>query len=187
MPDKYAVIFLDNHDTQRNGAAQLTYKNGDMYQFASIFMLAHPYGYPILMSSFYFSDYDQGPPSVPVHDGSTLHCKDGATWVCEHRWTPIANMVAWRNAAGTADMTNWQVGNGNQIAFGRGTSAFIAMNRGSGTWCTSLKTSMPSGTYCNIIQSTNRASCPTVTVSQGGLDVCVPPLGAVAIHVNAKK
>jgi len=40
MPDQYAAVFMDNHDTQRNGRAQLTYKNGDLYTFANIFMLA---------------------------------------------------------------------------------------------------------------------------------------------------
>src|SRR5690606_12847973 len=44
IPEEYAVVFLDNHDTQRNGRAQLTYKNGDMYTFANIFMLSWPYG-----------------------------------------------------------------------------------------------------------------------------------------------
>ncbi len=60
MPEKYADVFLDNHDTQRNGRAQLTYKNGDLYTFANIFMLAYPYGNARVMSSYYFSNTDQG-------------------------------------------------------------------------------------------------------------------------------
>lgn len=43
MPNDKACAFLDNHDTQRNGQAPLTYKN-DLYTFANIFMLAWPYG-----------------------------------------------------------------------------------------------------------------------------------------------
>jgi len=183
-----AVVFMDNHDTQR-GDAPLTYKDGDMYTFANIFMLAHPYGYPKVMSSYYFDDNDQGPPSTPVHDGSTVHCMDGVNWVCEHRWTPIANMVGWRNAASSGNtLDNWQTGsNGNQIAFSRGSSAFIAMNRDGSTWNAKLMTDMPAGTYCNIIQSDNTASCPTVTVdSSGYATVSVGYLTAVAIHVNAR-
>jgi alpha-amylase len=45
MPSNDAVVFLDNHDTQRGGAP-LTYKSGDVYFFANIFMLSWPYGYP---------------------------------------------------------------------------------------------------------------------------------------------
>merc|ERR1719382_2303604 len=101
-----SVVFLDNHDTQR-GEAKLTYKNGKLYELANIFMLAHPYGYPKVMSSYYFDSHDQGPPSSPVHGGSSVACgaqpndvtaPAGGAWVCEHRWTPIANMVGWRRA-----------------------------------------------------------------------------------------
>jgi alpha-amylase len=45
LPREHAVVFVDNHDTQRGGAL-LTYKSGALYTLASIFMLAHPYGYP---------------------------------------------------------------------------------------------------------------------------------------------
>lgn len=50
IPSASAVVFLDNHDTQR-GEAQLTYKSGKLYELATIFMLAHPYGYPKATSS----------------------------------------------------------------------------------------------------------------------------------------
>ena len=43
MPSNKACAFLDNHDTQRNGQAPLTYKD-ELYSFANIFMLAWPYG-----------------------------------------------------------------------------------------------------------------------------------------------
>jgi alpha-amylase len=178
-----------SHDTQRNGRAQLTYKNGDMYTFANVFMLAWPYGNTRVMSSYYFSNTDQGPPSVGINNGA--NCHDGRNWVCEHRITPIANMVAWRNTAGTSDINNWQVGNNNQIAFGRGNGlAFIAMNRDGSTWFTqTLSTGMPAGTYCNVIQDDNKTSCSsTVTVNSAGqVTLQVPPLSAVAFHINAKK
>lgn len=79
MPDQYAVGFLDNHDTQRNGNAPLTYKNGDLYTFAAVFMLAHPYSNVRVMSSYYFTDTDAGPPSVGVANGA--NCMDGKNWV----------------------------------------------------------------------------------------------------------
>jgi len=189
MPSKYADVFLDNHDTQRNGRAQLTYKNGDLYTFANIFMIAHPYGQARVMSSYYFSNTDQGPPSVGVEAGK--YCMDGVHWVCEHRWGPIGNMAHWANSAGTAGIENWQNGNANQIAFSRGGKAFIAMNRGSSTWTATLYTGLPAGTYCNIIGDTNAdntATCATITVdSTGKATVSVKGLYAVAIHTGNKK
>ena len=41
----------------------LTYKNGTDYISAVSFMLAWPYGLPRVMSSYAFTNFDQGPPS----------------------------------------------------------------------------------------------------------------------------
>lgn len=59
MESRYAVVFVDNHDTQRDSGA-LTYKNAKQYKMANAFMLAHPYGTPKVMSSFFFDTRDQG-------------------------------------------------------------------------------------------------------------------------------
>lgn len=57
------MVFIDNHDNQRGhgagGSNVLTYKNGDLYNLANVFMLAWPYGYPKVMSSYAFSDSEQ--------------------------------------------------------------------------------------------------------------------------------
>lgn len=196
MPRDDAVVFIDNHDTQR-GEAKLTYKNGKIYQLANIFMLAHPYGYPKVMSSYYFESHDQGPPSSPVHSGGSVACGAqpsdvnapvGGSWVCEHRWTPIANMVAWRRSAGSNDVTSFQKVGGDTIAFCRGTAACLVMNRqGSAAWTVTLKLSIAAGTYCDIIQSDDTSSCPKVVVaSDGTVNLKVPPLSAVALHVGKK-
>ena len=184
------LLIVYSHDTQRSGRVQLTYKNGDIYTFANIFMLAFPYGHARVMSSYYFTDTDMGPPSVGVNNGN--NCNDGKNWVCEHRRGQIANMVAWRNIAGLADIANWQVGSGNQIAFSRNSKAFIAMNRGGSTWSATLNTGLSAGTYCNIIGDVNadnvKTCSNTVTVnSNGQASIQVPALSAVAIHLNAKK
>ena len=47
-----AVTLVDNHDTQRDGG--LTYRDGDAYRLANVWMLAQPYGYPKIMSSYAF-------------------------------------------------------------------------------------------------------------------------------------
>ena len=190
MPDQYAAVFIDNHDTQRNDRAQLTYKDGSLYTFANIFMLAWDYGNARVMSSYYFSDTDAGPPGVGVNGGS--NCMDGRNWVCEHRWAPIANMVNWRNAAGTSAVENWQTGNSNQIAFSRGRKAFIALNRGSDDWSATLQTSLSEGTYCNVVADADaddvKTCSDTIYVDSSGMaSVRVSGLTAVAIHANAKK
>ena len=74
-------------------------------------MLAWPYGYPRVMSSYYFDDPDQGPP----HDGNCSILSPiiypnktcGKGWVCEHRWRQIYNMVKFSIVvAGTAYSRN---------------------------------------------------------------------------------
>ena len=84
LPRDQAVVFVDNHDIQRGhafGDEVVNYKDGRRYELAVAFMLAHPYGYPMLMSSYAFEDDQQGPPEVsPFAAGGC----DGA-WICEHR------------------------------------------------------------------------------------------------------
>jgi alpha-amylase len=46
-----AVVFVDNHDTQRHQKGYLTFKNGAVYDLANVFMLAHPYGHPKVKKS----------------------------------------------------------------------------------------------------------------------------------------
>ena len=41
-------------------------------------------------------------------------------WYCQHRLTAISGMVGFRNAVGSASMTNWISPQSQQIAFGRG-------------------------------------------------------------------
>lgn len=59
-----ALVFVDNHDNQRGHGAGgdqiLTYKDAKLYKMAIAFMLAHTYGTPRVMSSFYFEDTNQG-------------------------------------------------------------------------------------------------------------------------------
>lgn len=44
------------------------------------------------------------------------------------RWRQIYNMVAFRNASLDQDVQHWWDNGNNQIAFARGTKAFIAIN-----------------------------------------------------------
>ena len=186
MPSSSAIVFLDNHDTQRGGAP-LTYKDGQLYYFANIFMLACGYGYPKVMSSYYFSTHDQGPPSNPVHiaGSNATRCFDNQNWVCEHRQPAIANMFAWRKIAGASPIDNWQTFTPDQVSFSRG-NAFIALNRATNDMVFQAMTGLAPGSYCNIIVDDNPATCPHITVGDGGKVVLnVPPKTAMALHLGA--
>lgn len=185
MPSDKAVVFLDNHDTQRNNAV-LTYKNGALYTLANVFMLAHPYGYPKVMSSYAFNDHDQGPPHDPVHSSpdplAEVNCGKGE-WVCEHRQPYIAGMVRLRSVSAGAPVAEFNSGlNGNAIAFARKGKAFIAINRDeSQTWTATLPTTLEAGDYNNVLTSNQ-----TVTVGgDGTVAINMPPMSALAFHVSS--
>ena len=197
MPSANAVVFTDNHDTQRADAT-ITYKSGNLYTLANVFMLAHPYGFPKVMSSYYFDGHDQGPPSAPVHAGpgsaAAPGCADGTSWVCEHRRTAIANMVAFRRAAADAPLTNFTAAGPDTISFGRAERAWIALNRGDRAWrAVEAQTTMAPGTYCNVIagyvgDGPNADCTESIVVDATGVvaSLTVPAHSAVALHANAR-
>ncbi|HWN68107.1 MAG TPA: carbohydrate-binding module family 20 domain-containing protein [Haliangium sp.] len=186
LPSDKAVVFVDNHDNQRGhgsgGTNIVTHKDGALYNLATAFMLAHPYGYPQVMSSYAFSDGDQGPPAPGGCSASG--------WVCEHRWTTIANMVRFRNVTNGAPLSNWWDNGNNRVAFGRGDKGFIAINKESGTMTQRLQTGLAAGTYCNIAAGdfvNGACTGPTITVETGGfVNFSVPSMQAAAIHIGAK-
>jgi alpha-amylase len=183
MPSANAVTFIDNHDTQR-GEAQLTYKNEPLYNLANVFMLAHPYGHPKVMSSYAFNDHDQGPPSNSVHQGSDVNCGKGE-WVCEHRWPQIAGMVAFRKTAGNSAVANFASDlNNDAIAFSRAGKGFVLINRSSNQWVKTLQTGLAAGTYTDVLADVEDA---TITVASDGMaSFSVGSMHACAIHIGAK-
>ncbi|MCU4674181.1 alpha-amylase family protein [Catenovulum sp. 2E275] len=196
MPSSSAVVFVDNHDNQRGhgGAGNvITFEDGRLYDLANVFMLAYPYGYPKVMSSYdYHGDTDAGGPGVAVHNNGTLECFD-TNWKCEHRWSYIAGAVDFRNnTTATWTTTNWWDNGNNQIAFGRGESGHVAINKEDYNMTASIQTNMEPGTYCNVLKgelSSDGASCSgeTVTVNQNGtINLDIAPWDAIAIHHNAK-
>ncbi|HXV92767.1 MAG TPA: carbohydrate-binding module family 20 domain-containing protein [Pseudonocardia sp.] len=182
-----AVAFVDNHDTQRNGGAVLTYKDGTPHELAAAFMIAWPYGVPQVMSSFTFSNPESSPPTAP--DGTTNAVTCGNGWECEHRDRTTANMVALRNTAAGESVTNWWSNGSNQIAFGRGDAAYVAFNRSGSPLTRTFQTSLPAGTYCDVMAgdvSGTTCSGPVYTVNGSGqVTATVPANGALALHVGA--
>ncbi|MEU4109399.1 alpha-amylase family protein [Streptomyces sp. NPDC048208] len=156
MSSSVAGVFVDNHDTERNGST-LNYKDGANYTLANVFMLAYPYGTPDINSGYEWSDADAGPPN----GGKVNACwQDG--WKCQHAWPEIKSMVAFRNATRGQAVANWWDNGNDAIAFGRGNKGFVAINHESSSLSRTYQTSLAAGTYCNVQNNT------TVSVNSSG-------------------
>ena len=171
-----ARTFVDNWDTERNGST-LTYKDGAAYTLANVFMLASPYGSPNVYSGYEWSDKDAGPPS------------GGGGWTDEHAKQAITGMVGFRNAVGSAELTDWWDNGGSALAFGRGARPASWPSTTATATCTqTFATSLPAGTYCNVVKAApDHCDGNTVTVGDDGkAQLTVPAKSAVALHVGAK-
>ncbi|PZC79579.1 hypothetical protein B5X24_HaOG216244 [Helicoverpa armigera] len=166
MPNGNALVFVDNHDTQRNGFI-LTHRNATLYKAALAFLLAHPYGQPRMTSSFYFNSFDDGPPAdsegnivSPTIDESGM-CDEN--WVCEHRWGPVYRMVAFRNEVMNTEVNYWWDNGNNQVAFSLGDKGFIAFNTEGSVMHVEIQTGLPAGIYCDIISGERDKELPFCT------------------------
>ncbi|MCT2276926.1 alpha-amylase family protein [Micromonospora chalcea] len=183
-----AVVFTDNHDTQREGGV-LTYRDRGTYALANAFMLAWPYGTPAVMSSFTYSGRDQGPPADSSNRITNVTCYSG--WECEHRWPVIANMVGFRNATEGAGVSNWYDNGYQHIAFSRTGKGYLTINdEGTAVNGRSYYTGLPAGRYCDVVHGTfSNGSCsgPVITVdSSGWFAANIAAHDAIAIHIGAK-
>ncbi|PPR02056.1 hypothetical protein CVT24_011155 [Panaeolus cyanescens] len=202
VPSNVANVFVDNHDTERNGASLSYQSPNNIYALASVFALAHPYGAPTVLSSFSFSNKDAGAPN---NGAGTCSANGGSNgWNCQHRWLAISGMVGFRNTVGSAGITNWVSPAGNRIAFGRGqhpifyliyfyapsgSAGFVAINNADSAWTATFSTSLPAGSYCDVISGKSSGSSCTgasYTVSGGSFTVTIPARNAVALHTGQK-
>jgi alpha-amylase len=180
-----AVVFVDNHDNQRgHGDAQgvLTHRTVDAYKIANVFMLAWPYGYPKVMSSFAFDDDDARPAVdddgrlVPVHD-ERGRCR--APYVCEHRWPEIVAMVDFRHRCRDAAVSSWWSDDRGAIGFAREGCGYVALNAGESPVGATVETSLPPGHHCDVL----RPGCARrVEVDDSGrATITIPARGAIAL------
>ena len=207
MPSHKAVVFTDNHSTQRSNDHNIVTfdspaDDGASYKLANVFMLAWPYGIPKVMSSY---DWPRelgnwvGPPTNDQGQALPISCGDG--WVCEHRWPVIANMVEFRNVTqGAPTIDHWWDNGNNQIAFARGTRGFVVINNENTALTETLMTGLPAGLYCNILSEepttapvenatetpfTGHCNTSIVVDETGRAKFEVPPKRAMAIHIGA--
>jgi alpha-amylase len=211
LPSAQAVVFTTNHDTERDSPPHaVMYQDGKAYDLATVFLLAWPYGYPVLMSSFAFdrttsAGLAQGPPSDAMGNtlaiypsgSSTPSCSSDpatapiGTWVCQHREPFVARMLAFRKAvAQESEVINFWDDGDNQIAFGRGSQGFVVINRSDTPLMQVLPTSLPAGSYCEVFtgdKSGGACSGVTVSVDSSGMATFnVPSMGAAVIHAGSR-
>lgn len=189
VPSAQAVVFVDNHDTQRGHGVgdPITHRRRGLYRVANIFMLAWPYGDPKVMSSYAIRDGDHGPPRDAA--GRTTRpppgddCGEG--WICEHRWPAIRAMVRFRNVTDGAPVQRWWSNGNDQIAFARGDRGYVVINREElPTVSRRFDTGLPPGRYCDVLAAD--CDAPIVVDGDGWADITIGPLDAAVIHVGAR-
>ncbi|KAF9524368.1 glycoside hydrolase superfamily [Crepidotus variabilis] len=188
VPGSQANVFVADHDTERNNHSLSYQSPNHTYFLASYFLLAYPYGRPTILSGYAFSFSMTGAGS-PNGGVGTCNGTNGVNgWLCQHRYTGITGMVGFRNSVGNTALTDWVAPSSQQIAFGRGSRGFIAINNGDSDWTTMFKTSMRDGVYCNVIdgakRSDNTCTGSSFTITQGRFSASVPARRAIAIHVG---
>ncbi|GLI26171.1 hypothetical protein ARHIZOSPH14_04130 [Agromyces rhizosphaerae] len=181
LPSSSAGVFVDNHDTERNGET-MNYKWGAKYLLANTFLLSWPYGSPTVYSGYTWSDKEAGAPGASDTSVPDASCASSA-WTCTHRETEVEGMVGFHNAVEGTAVTNWWDDGNNHIAYGRGDAGFVTLNNTAGAITRTYQTSLPAGSYCDVIASDDCST--TVTVSaQGTFTASVPAYGALALHVG---
>lgn len=197
MPSSKALVFVNNHDTQRGDG--ILWSEGNSARLANVFLLAQPYGYPMIMSGYSFdrasgAGRDGGPPAgAGGAPGGPACASDPATapngvWLCEHRDPWLRAMLRFRAAvAGQAQQATWNNGT-EAVAFSRGALGFVAINDGAGEVVATIPTSLPAGVYCDLLTGGKvGGSCAgtTVTVDAGGAAaVTLPSRSAVVLLVG---
>ena len=197
MPEDKVVVFLQNHDTQHE--CGIGYKNGQTFRLANVWMLAQPYGYPSVLSSYGFvcpGGNSVGPVSdangwtLPVSCLTTFEAATVGQWVCEHRDPYIRNMVRFRRTVAGTPLGNWWDDGENAIAFSRGDKGFVAINHESVTVTATIQTGLAAGTYCDLISGgRSGAACVGTTVvvgATGTVTLTLPANTAVAVDIANK-
>jgi alpha-amylase len=197
IPSDKAVVFLQNHDTQHQ--CGIGYRDDDVFRLANVWMLAQPYGYPSILSSYAFdcpAGNSMGPPSDAAGNTNDVRCASSledaqlGDWVCEHRDPFIAGMVAFRSAVAGTGINDWWDNGAGVIAFSRGDRGFVALSLDEALLSIDVATPLASGTYCDVLTGgLDGGICVgrVVTVGPGGhVQIELATGDAVAIHTGAR-
>ncbi|WP_263119909.1 carbohydrate-binding module family 20 domain-containing protein [Cellulomonas sp. RIT-PI-Y] len=182
LPSAQAGVFVDNHDTERNGET-MNQSWGAKYILANTFMLSYPYGSPSVYSGYRYTNTDAGAPGATATSVPDANCAS-SSWTCTQRWTEIAGMVGFHNQVDGTALTNWWDDGANHIAYGRGNQGYVTINNGASAVTRMYQTSLPAGTYCDVVASDD-CSVSYAVSSSGTFTATVPAYGALALHVGA--
>jgi len=198
MPSDKAVVFLQNHDTQHT-TGTISYRDGDVFRLANVWMLAQPYGYPSVLSSYAFfrpQENSMGPLSdadgwtLPVTCAASLETATDDQFICEHRDPSILRMVAFRKVVAGTDVNHWWDDGANAIAFSRGDKGFVAINREAAALNVTVTTGLPAGTYCDVLTGGKTgATCAGTSLAvdaTGAVPLTLAPMTAIAIHAGTR-
>lgn len=199
VPAESAVVFVDNHDTER-GESDLTYADGSLYVIANVLMLADDYGTPVVYSGYAFSDRDAGPLVDADGQATDASCADSTgprdsyadgERTCVQSWPAIAGMLELRAAAGDAPRLAG-VDAGRAYGFEREGRAVVAVNPDDKPHAIAIPTSLPAGEYCDVVtggrSAVDDSGCRglTFTVADGVATFDLPAFGSAGIHVGAR-
>lgn len=203
VPSDKAVVFLENHDTQRDaGNPGLGYRNGQTYRLGMVYLLGQPYGYPSILSGYAFergtqAGRDAGPPSdgagntLPVACAPSLEAAQPGQWVCEHRDPVLRAMVGFRKATAGAELA-WRWDDGaNAVAFSRGDRGFVAINRGAAAVRVAAAAGLAAGDYCDVLTGGRApaggcAGTRVTVAADGAVDLALPAATAVVLQAGAQ-
>ena len=189
-----AGVFVDNHDTERNGST-LSYANGAELSAATAIMLASDYGPPTLYSGYAFSDRDQGPALEADGSVADASCTgdeqpdvvagagwEDRAWVCQHRWPGTLELVAWRtrvvDAPVTATESHTRDGfRGAAVSIARGDTGVMIVNVTEHPIQVVVPTELADGRYCDIVLP----DCAPVVVDYSEIHVTLQPWQTVAL------
>lgn len=181
-PSDKSLTWVTNHDTEHHTGA-ITYHDGKLYQMAFAWILAEPYGKPMLYSGYtFFVDSEDAPPGLAKCASSAAvlsKYKDGL-FTCVQRWTGIAGMIAWRDSVGTAVKKNVFAKSG-VYGFGRDAAGYVLFNSNTKTYSASkIKTGLPAGSYCDLYSGGKE---PKTVTGCRGLKVTVAKDGTLTMKV----
>jgi alpha-amylase len=195
------INLVTNHDTERDGTT-LSYASGKRFELANEFMLAIPYGKPMVYSGYAFSDRDAGPAALsngktkdavcPKVSSAAAKAPADGQFVCSHRWAGITGLIQWRKTVGDAPAQAFY-NKSNAYGFSRGKAGFILFNTSNAKFAKTVKTTLPAGTYCNVAITGKQAakvacaaSARVVVAKTGIATITLPAWSAVAISSASK-
>ena len=130
---------------------------------------------------------DQNGWTLPVSCVNDWARATSQEWTCEHRDPYIRSMVRFRKTVAGEPLGGWWDNNANAIAFSRGAKGFVAINRETTALAQAVATTIPDGTYCDLLTGglVGRSCAGTiVTVTGGKVSVTLAPDRAIAISIT---